>query len=302
MHTSETIKVVPARYPLRVVGALVALLVLAVVIQKQGLSQPFEDHRVKEPAGEDAPLPARVEGHRLEHTSETIKVVPARYPLRVVGALVALLVLAVVIQSGQKQGLSQPFEDHRVKEPAGEDAPLPARVEGHRPRLSSSWLLSSLAWSYIWLFRSLPLIVVLIILYNFSYLHAQHRAEQGQKQGLSQPFEDHRVKEPAGEDAPLPASETIKVVPARYPLRVVGALVALLVLAVVIQSVAVPSRVRSRVCPSPSRITGSKNQRAKTPHSQRGLKAACWRWPACPHPGCSAASPGAISGCFARCR
>ena len=38
-------------------------------------------------------------------------------------------------------------------------------------RLSSSWLLSSLAWSYIWLFRSLPLIVVLIILYNFSYLY-----------------------------------------------------------------------------------------------------------------------------------
>ena len=31
MHSSETIKVVPARYPLRVVGALVALLVLAVV-------------------------------------------------------------------------------------------------------------------------------------------------------------------------------------------------------------------------------------------------------------------------------
>jgi hypothetical protein len=27
---------------------------------------------------------------------------------------------------------------------------------------------------------------------------------------------------------------------------------------------------------SPSRITGSKNQRAKTPHSQRGLKATDW--------------------------
>ncbi|VTR60859.1 Inner membrane amino-acid ABC transporter permease protein yecS [Serratia fonticola] len=38
-------------------------------------------------------------------------------------------------------------------------------------RLSSSWLLNSLAWGYIWLFRSLPLIVVLIILYNFSYLY-----------------------------------------------------------------------------------------------------------------------------------
>ena len=38
-------------------------------------------------------------------------------------------------------------------------------------RLSSSWLLSTLAFGYIWLFRSLPLIVVLIILYNFSYLY-----------------------------------------------------------------------------------------------------------------------------------
>ncbi|MCF9047213.1 amino acid ABC transporter permease [Acinetobacter nectaris] len=38
-------------------------------------------------------------------------------------------------------------------------------------RLSSSWLVKSLAWGYIWLFRSLPLLVVLIILYNFSYLY-----------------------------------------------------------------------------------------------------------------------------------
>jgi polar amino acid transport system permease protein len=40
-----------------------------------------------------------------------------------------------------------------------------------RWRALHSWLLSSLAWGYIWLFRSLPLIVVLIILYNFSYLY-----------------------------------------------------------------------------------------------------------------------------------
>ena len=33
MHTQETIKVVPARYPLRAVGALLALLVLAVAIR-----------------------------------------------------------------------------------------------------------------------------------------------------------------------------------------------------------------------------------------------------------------------------
>ncbi len=36
--------------------------------------------------------------------------------------------------------------------------------------MSRSYLLASLA-RYIWLFRSLPLILVLIILYNFSYLY-----------------------------------------------------------------------------------------------------------------------------------
>ncbi|MDE1169377.1 MAG: amino acid ABC transporter permease [Pseudomonas sp.] len=38
-------------------------------------------------------------------------------------------------------------------------------------RLSRSPLLSSLAWCYIWFFRSLPALLVLIILYNFAYLY-----------------------------------------------------------------------------------------------------------------------------------
>ncbi len=42
MHSSETIKVVPARYPLQVVGALVALLVLAVVIQSVAFNPRWE--------------------------------------------------------------------------------------------------------------------------------------------------------------------------------------------------------------------------------------------------------------------
>lgn len=49
MHSSETIKVVPARYPLRVVGALVALLVLAVVIQSVAFNPRWE--RASSPAG-----------------------------------------------------------------------------------------------------------------------------------------------------------------------------------------------------------------------------------------------------------
>jgi len=40
-------------------------------------------------------------------------------------------------------------------------------------RLSKSPLLSSLAWVYIWFFRSIPTLLVLIILYNFAYLYDQ---------------------------------------------------------------------------------------------------------------------------------
>lgn len=38
-------------------------------------------------------------------------------------------------------------------------------------RLSASPLLRALSWLYIWFFRSLPLIVLLLILYNFSYFY-----------------------------------------------------------------------------------------------------------------------------------
>lgn len=117
---------------------------------------------------------------------ETIKVVPARYPLRAVGAAVALFVLAVVIQSvafnprWEWAVFARWFFDPVILEGVGQTLLLTligtvlSVVFGGMlalARLSSSWLLSSLAWAYIWLFRSLPLIVVLIILYNFSYLY-----------------------------------------------------------------------------------------------------------------------------------
>lgn len=117
---------------------------------------------------------------------ETIKVVPARYPLRTVGAVVALFVLAVVIQSvafnprWEWSVFARWFFDPVILEGVGQTllltligTALSVVIGGllALARLSSSWLLSSLAWGYIWLFRSLPLIVVLIILYNFSYLY-----------------------------------------------------------------------------------------------------------------------------------
>ncbi|WP_035796850.1 amino acid ABC transporter permease [Kitasatospora mediocidica] len=38
-------------------------------------------------------------------------------------------------------------------------------------RMSQSLVLRAVAWAYVWLFRSVPLIVVLLILYNFSALY-----------------------------------------------------------------------------------------------------------------------------------
>ena len=117
---------------------------------------------------------------------ETIKVVPARYPLRAAGAVVALFVLAVVIQSvafnprWEWTVFARWFFDPVILEGVGQtllltliSTVLSVVIGGMLAlaRLSSSWLLNSLAWGYIWLFRSLPLIVVMIILYNFSYLY-----------------------------------------------------------------------------------------------------------------------------------
>ncbi|WP_238084747.1 amino acid ABC transporter permease [Pseudescherichia vulneris] len=119
-------------------------------------------------------------------TPETIKVIPARYPLRTVGAFVALFVLAIVIQSvafnprWEWHVFARWFFDPAILYGVGQTllltllgTVLSVIIGGllALARLSSSWLLSSLAWGYIWLFRSLPLIVVLIILYNFSYLY-----------------------------------------------------------------------------------------------------------------------------------
>lgn len=115
-----------------------------------------------------------------------LTVVPARYPARTVGALVALFILASVIDSiafnprWEWSVFAKWFFDPVILSGLGQTLLLTlfgtvlSLIFGGLlalARLSSSWLLSTLAFSYIWLFRSLPLIVVLIILYNFSYLY-----------------------------------------------------------------------------------------------------------------------------------
>ncbi|ORM74114.1 amino acid ABC transporter permease [Pantoea wallisii] len=115
-----------------------------------------------------------------------LSVVPARYPARTVGAIVALFILAAVIDSvafnprWEWGVFARWFFDPVILHGLGQTLLLTlagtvlSLIFGGLlalARLSSSWLLSTLAFGYIWLFRSLPLIVVLIILYNFSYLY-----------------------------------------------------------------------------------------------------------------------------------
>jgi len=119
-------------------------------------------------------------------STSTLRVVPARYPLRQLGALVALFILAAVVQSvafnprWEWAVFARWFFDPVILQGLAQTLLLTllgtlfSIVLGALlalARLSPSWLLSGLAWIYIWLFRSLPLIVVLIILYNFSYLY-----------------------------------------------------------------------------------------------------------------------------------
>ncbi|WP_114195907.1 amino acid ABC transporter permease [Edaphovirga cremea] len=119
-----------------------------------------------------------------KHT--VLRVVPARYPLRLIGALFSLFILAAVIQSialnprWEWAVFAKWFFDPVIL--SGLAQTLLLTLLGTLfsiilgtflalARLSRSYLLSSLSWLYIWLFRSLPLILVLIILYNFSYLY-----------------------------------------------------------------------------------------------------------------------------------
>jgi len=118
--------------------------------------------------------------------SEPLQVVPARYPLRLVGAVFSVFILLAIIQSVATNPrwewgvFRQWFFDPYILSGLGKTLLLTLLgtlfgiIFGTAlalARLSKSYLLNSLAWGYIWLFRSLPLLLVLIILYNFSYLY-----------------------------------------------------------------------------------------------------------------------------------
>ena len=101
--------------------------------------------------------------------------------------------------------------------------------------------------------------------------------------------------------------ETIKVVPARYPLRAAGAVVALFVLAVVIQSVAFNPRwewaVFARWFFDPVILEGVGQTLLLTLISTvLSVVIGGMRWLGSRHHGCLTAWRGVTSGCSDRCR
>ena len=114
------------------------------------------------------------------------RIVPARYPLRTVGTVFSVLIIAAVVHSifGNPRWGWDVFAEWFFAEPVlvalGRTLLLTARgalfgfVLGTLlalARVSRSPLLVAVSWTYIWIFRSIPLIVLLLILNNLGYLY-----------------------------------------------------------------------------------------------------------------------------------
>lgn len=128
-----------------------------------------------------------------EHKGEPVRdgyahfrVVPARYPLRTAGTVLAVLIIAAVLHSvfGNPRWGWNVFAEWFFAEPVlvglGRTLLLTALgaflgfVLGTvlaLARVSGSPLLVAISWTYIWIFRSIPLIVLLLILNNLGYLY-----------------------------------------------------------------------------------------------------------------------------------
>lgn len=124
-----------------------------------------------------------------------LRVIPVRHRARTVGTAFAVVLLAAIFYSllGNPRWGWPVFAEWFLSEPvlAGLGRTLLLTALGAvfgftlgtllaLARVSSSPLLASLAWGFIWLFRSIPLIVLLLILNNLGYLY--------QTIGLGVPF------------------------------------------------------------------------------------------------------------------
>ena len=138
-------------------------------------------------ASDFAGLPTRAHSTPPTRDFSRYRIVPARYPARTIGTAFAVVVIFAVANSV----LSNPrwgwdvFAEWFFAEPvmAGLARTLLLTLLGTVfgfllgtglaiGRVSGSPLLASLSWAYVWLFRSIPLIVLLLILNNLGYLYS----------------------------------------------------------------------------------------------------------------------------------
>jgi polar amino acid transport system permease protein len=114
------------------------------------------------------------------------RIVPARYPLRTFGTVLSVVIIAAVLNSvfGNPRWGWDVFAEWFFAEPVlvGLGRTLLLTVLGAffgfvlgtvlaLARVSGSPLLVAISWTYIWIFRSIPLIVLLLILNNLGYLY-----------------------------------------------------------------------------------------------------------------------------------
>ncbi|HGM4880717.1 TPA: amino acid ABC transporter permease/ATP-binding protein [Stenotrophomonas maltophilia] len=116
-----------------------------------------------------------------------MKIVPARHPLQVFGTVLALALILIGLQSvlgNPRWGwgtFAEWFFARPVLEGLGRTLLLTALGTGlgfalgtllALARVSGSPLLSAVSWGYVWLFRSIPLLVLLLLLNNLGYLYS----------------------------------------------------------------------------------------------------------------------------------
>lgn len=125
--------------------------------------------------------------HAATGRYDHLRIVPARYPARTAGTVIAVILIASIAASifGNPRWGWPVFAQWFLSEPviAGLGRTLLLTVLGTLfgsllgtalalARVSGSPLLAGVAWGYIWLFRSIPLIVLLLLLNNLGYLYA----------------------------------------------------------------------------------------------------------------------------------
>lgn len=127
---------------------------------------------------------------RVENNYKNYQVVPARYPMRTVGTIMAALMITIVLYSvftNPRWGWDV-FGEWFFSEPVmvGLSRTILLTIIGTilgaftgtllaLARVSKSPLLAGSSWTYIWFLRSIPLIVLLLLLNNMGYLYESIR-------------------------------------------------------------------------------------------------------------------------------